>query len=368
MNPITDREAKIAELKKSGTNIGNLDVKILPPGRGEKAPKIQLVTRDGGTVNMPTTVVYMVPFLSHAGPTGNFHSDEHGIHGDDRPKFGCFDFVNAKWILYIEQDGDGSLKRFYEKTRAALRAFFLDPANVKCTQHYFKALAAKQQDEAYTAEMGEQWVRGWEDMNANTFPGLQIPVKPDYRDDEKVVFSKKATTRMVYPPRSEDEALASWPKTLLHGVNSSEFIDPTRYIYAAPKPMTMYGEAVPLMVLKELKDTKGVSVPVHLCMNSLGLFCRDGEFLLTWYLGKSITFLASLDELKDPQQLKAANSAAAPSAEPAFPYLPKPEAAAGAKRAAEEPASAEAKRPAPAAPEAPEAPEALTDEQTSEGE
>jgi hypothetical protein len=36
MNPITDREAKIAELKKSGTNIGNLDVKILPPGRGRQ--------------------------------------------------------------------------------------------------------------------------------------------------------------------------------------------------------------------------------------------------------------------------------------------------------------------------------------------
>lgn len=347
MNAIASARAqKIGELQKSPGDIGNLDVKILPPGKTDKTPKIQLLTRDGGVFKAPTVVANVVPFLSHAGPTGNFHSEEHGIHGDNRAKIGCFELDKAKYALYIEQDVDGSMKKFYEKVRAALTDFFLDAANAKHTQTYFKALSLKQADEAYTRQVGEQWVSDWEAMTGNTFPALQIPVKANYKDEER--FFKKATTRIAYAARSEEEGPASWPESL-HGVETSALIDTRRWTYAPPKPMTMFGEAIALETLKDLKEAKGVSIPVHLSMTPPGLFFKDGELMITWYLGRSLTFLASTEELQDPQQLRT--TAGGASNEVAFPYMAKP--VAGTKRPAEEPAENDAKRAPETAPESP---------------
>lgn len=341
------RAQKMEELQKSPGDIGNLDVKILPPGKTDKTPKIQLLTKDGGVFKTPTVVANMVPFLSHAGPTGNFHSDEYGIHGDNRAKIGCFELDKAKYTLYIEQDVDGSMKRFYEKVRVALTDFFLDPANAKHTQTYFKALSVKQADETYTRQVGEKWVSDWEAMTGNTFPALKIPVKANYKDEER--FFKKATTRMAYAARSEDEAPASWPECL-QGVEVSKLIDTKRWTYAPPKPMTMFGEDVSLDTLKELKEAKGVSIPIHLSMTPPGLFFKDGELMITWYLGRSLTFLASTEELQDPRQLKTGTTGGA-SGDVAFPYMAKP--VAGTKRSAEEPAENEAKRAPERAPESP---------------
>lgn len=310
------RQAYMDECSASTTDISTYEVAVTSSTkRTKKASALVLALKDGaGNATSKAWVLgRYVPCLSHLGPTGNLHSDEHGIRGDDRATIGTFSLERAKAVIFFEQSEEGSWGMFHEKCRSALREFFLDAKNHKTTAQFFSALAKKQEDDAYTTEDGCAWIKQWEEMQDTSFPPMKSVTK-EYNDTKKVQQAFK--TNIVWTRKSNDDArdcTRSWPATL-HDVDTASLIDTAEYKYQPHVLTTMYKEEnkVDPYVLYKLKEQKGVSIPVRVKLDIREMALNtDGTFAIRAYLEGQTVLCASATELKDPEYVYAAFSSTA---------------------------------------------------------